>query len=435
MPLRILEQLQDALEKGDVLELETAIAAAQQAIQQNRTHSGASHASHMSKLLAEATVAYVDHVAACAPYLKPLRRACKELSERAIFDALLSVRSAPESIQLYMYSDIRKAEDMRTTMVQAHKDALEILETDDWVVLDEFLTEKASILPDRTILALVQKREELLKAERHAGVPRGPRLISPHFHSFSRQMDSDAFNVHRTSPSAASPQVALQQSPRALIRHTTYTPLQQRFEQSWMRCARLPIAEVSPAEGLARAKLLASEEVDRARLYKNAMRGVTELWAATILLPERGRVDRDVGTVSDRPETDFSQESTEAPPVRHRQTSPRRSTSQQRHAVGALSVPRIDQAAPGTQAGHPSKWSGYTPTVSPIRMTSRTTELSIDGDAQMPNAVSPQRRAVVRLSVESTGTVPLLCSIERSEPQVVCRLYTRLQSTVEEEDL
>ncbi|KAK7201801.1 hypothetical protein NESM_000246500 [Novymonas esmeraldas] len=158
--------LRDALEKGDVVELEQAITAAEDTAHAAPHARKAPSSSSLGSLITQAKDMYLVHMEACRPYLKPLRRACKELSERGIFEALVKARGAPDEVQLCMYTDLCNAESLRHEIVEAQRLALQLLDSTSAEDLDDFLNECSPFLEDRTILALVQKREDLLRAER-----------------------------------------------------------------------------------------------------------------------------------------------------------------------------------------------------------------------------------------------------------------------------
>jgi hypothetical protein len=156
--------LQDALEKGDVVELEQAIVAAEDAMHVS-PHSRKSSSS-LGNLITRAKDMYLVHMDACRPYVKPLRKACKELNERGIFEALVRARGAPDEVQLCMYTDLCNAESLRHEIVAAQKVAVQLLDATNSEDVDNFLSECSPFLEDRTILSLVQKREDLLREEK-----------------------------------------------------------------------------------------------------------------------------------------------------------------------------------------------------------------------------------------------------------------------------
>ncbi|KPI88005.1 hypothetical protein ABL78_2881 [Leptomonas seymouri] len=156
--------LQDALEKGDVVELEQAIVAAEDAVHLSPRSRKAS--SSLVSLIARAKDMYLVHMDACRSYVKPLRKACKELNERAIFEALVRARGAPDEVQLCMYTDLCNAESLRHEIVEAQKLAVHVLDATSSEDVENFLTDYSPFLEDRTILSLVQKREDLLLEEK-----------------------------------------------------------------------------------------------------------------------------------------------------------------------------------------------------------------------------------------------------------------------------
>ena len=156
--------LQDALEKGDVVELEQAIVAAENAL--NVASRSRKASSSLGNLIARAKDMYLVHMEACRPYVKPLRKACKELNERGIFEALVRARGAPDEVQLCMYTDLCNAESLRHEIVEAQKVAVQLLDATSSDDIDNFLNECSPFLEDRTILSLVQKREDLLREEK-----------------------------------------------------------------------------------------------------------------------------------------------------------------------------------------------------------------------------------------------------------------------------
>lgn len=157
--------LQDALEKGDIVELEQAITAAEDAIHVS-AYSRKTPSSPLGRLIARAKNMYLVHMNACKVYVEPLRKACKELSERGIFEALVKARGAPDEVQLCMYTDLCNAESLRREIIEAQRLAARLLDSTSAQEVDDFLTECSPFLEDRTILALVQKREDLIREAR-----------------------------------------------------------------------------------------------------------------------------------------------------------------------------------------------------------------------------------------------------------------------------
>ncbi|CAG9576653.1 conserved hypothetical protein [Leishmania major strain Friedlin] len=157
--------LQDALEKGDIVELEQAITAAEDAIHVS-AYSRKTPSSPLGCLIARAKNMYLVHMNACKVYVEPLREACKELSERGIFEALVKARGAPDEVQLCMYTDLCNAESLRREIIEAQRLAVQLLDSTSAQEVDDFLTECSPFLEDRTILALVQKREDLIRETR-----------------------------------------------------------------------------------------------------------------------------------------------------------------------------------------------------------------------------------------------------------------------------
>ncbi|KPA73482.1 hypothetical protein ABB37_09802 [Leptomonas pyrrhocoris] len=156
--------LRDALEKGDVIELEQALVAAEDAMHASPHARKAS--SSLGNLIARAKDMYLVHMEACRRYVKPLRKACKELNERGIFEALVQARGAPDEVQLCMYTDLCNAETLRHELVEAQKVAVQLLDATSSDDIDNFLSDCSPFLEDRTILVLVQRREDLLREEK-----------------------------------------------------------------------------------------------------------------------------------------------------------------------------------------------------------------------------------------------------------------------------
>ncbi|CAJ1028859.1 hypothetical protein Q4I30_004992 [Leishmania utingensis] len=157
--------LQDALEKGDIVELEQAITAAEDAIHVS-AYARKTSCSPLGTLIARAKQMHHVHMKACKSYVEPLRKACRELSERGIFEALVKARGAPDEVQLCMYTDLCNAESLRREITEAQRLGVRLLDSTSAQEVDDFLTECSPFLEDRTILALVQKREDLLREER-----------------------------------------------------------------------------------------------------------------------------------------------------------------------------------------------------------------------------------------------------------------------------
>ncbi|KAG5475282.1 hypothetical protein LSCM1_03395 [Leishmania martiniquensis] len=157
--------LQDALEKGDIVELEQAITAAEDSTGVS-AYTRKTSSSSLANLIARAKNMYRVHMNACKGYVVPLRKACRELSERGIFEALVKARSAPDEVQLCMYTDLCNAESLRREIVEAQRRGARLLSSTSAQEVDDFLTECSPFLEDHTVLALVQRREDLLRDER-----------------------------------------------------------------------------------------------------------------------------------------------------------------------------------------------------------------------------------------------------------------------------
>ncbi|GET89698.1 hypothetical protein, conserved [Leishmania tarentolae] len=164
--------LQDALEKGDIVELAQAITAAEDAIHVSAYLRKTSF-SPLGSLIAQAKKMYQVHMNACKGYVEPLREACKKLSERGILEALVKARGAPDEVQLCMYTDLCNAESLRREIIEAQRLAVRLLDSTSAQEVDNFLTECSPFLEDRTILALVQKREDLMREEKRRRFGRG----------------------------------------------------------------------------------------------------------------------------------------------------------------------------------------------------------------------------------------------------------------------
>ncbi|KAG5501402.1 hypothetical protein JKF63_03215 [Porcisia hertigi] len=157
--------LQDALEKGDIVELEQAIKAAEDDVHVS-AHARKTPSSSLRSLIARAKNMYLVHMDACKTFVRPLRKACKELNEHGIFEALVKARRAPDEVQLCMYTDLCNAESLRREIMEAQRLGVRLQESTSAKEVDDFLTECSPLLDDRTILALVERREVLLREKK-----------------------------------------------------------------------------------------------------------------------------------------------------------------------------------------------------------------------------------------------------------------------------
>lgn len=285
----IAERLQDAIEKGDVAELEVAITAAQAALEDGLYRGGSSRGSgtgSLAALLSKAKDVFLNNLEDCRTYLKPLRKACRQLEERAIFDALVRTQSATERVQLHMYTDIRRAEELRGAIVAAHEHAAALLGSDDWHRIDAFLNDKASVLEDRTVLALVQRREDLLKSGRARS-------------SSSQRVESDDCSPRQYNASASSnflvrqedpPRARLGLRPSPALRpfqnddvpvvHRSVTPHRASAASTasdGIVQSPLSFRPLIDTEASQRAARQLEEEAARVTVYKAAIRGVVEV--------------------------------------------------------------------------------------------------------------------------------------------------------------
>ncbi|RNF23771.1 Trichohyalin [Trypanosoma conorhini] len=156
--------LEDALDSGDVLELERAIVSAQSTLfaspQQRR------ESNYLSGALLKCRKALVQHLEECGSLLKPLRRACRNLDEEALNDALRKVQLAPSELRRYMRTDIQQAEALRSRMRRAAEEAHMLLNCSDWREIEHFLDANTAILSDQTVVALMRRREALFAQRR-----------------------------------------------------------------------------------------------------------------------------------------------------------------------------------------------------------------------------------------------------------------------------
>lgn len=323
--------LQDALEKGDVVELESAIVEAEDAMHVSSQSRKSAGSSALASLVARAKDMYLMHMEACRPYVKPLRKACKELNERAIFEALVRARSAPDEVQLCMYTDLCNAETLRNELVATQKAALQVLDATHSSDIDHFVGQCSNFMEDRTLVALVQKREDLLRAERRreagrmtplrsasrgGGSPyRGrrdpledwgryenadegispvkatPRTWTPHRISDSATRSTPAENVAPHSSSAVAAAAAPSAYPAALhvLEKNLDGGLQRAVEAGsspWMQAMRSlrqqGFDEVARTERDARQRLEEAEIDTRALMYRAEMLERVQCWADTV---------------------------------------------------------------------------------------------------------------------------------------------------------
>lgn len=148
-----MEKLKDALEYGDVAELQDAIRHAQA--------TALPPSAGADKLLARARHTFRRHLSACKAYLQPLRRACTTRQAREVRHALMRAHAAPAQVKLYMYTYLMQAEVLHGELVAAHSAAQDLLRCRDCGELDIFLQTRARWLSDAMILKLVERRDRL----------------------------------------------------------------------------------------------------------------------------------------------------------------------------------------------------------------------------------------------------------------------------------
>ncbi|ORC91534.1 Trichohyalin [Trypanosoma theileri] len=152
--------LENVLESGDVRELESAIVSAQNSI----INSANFHQQNtdLGDILLRCRKALVNNLEECKTLLKPLRRACRHFDEEELTNTLQKIYREPPEVRRYMRTDILEAEALRHRMLDAAEKAHKILECTNWKEVEHFLDANTAILPDRTVLALLRRREELL---------------------------------------------------------------------------------------------------------------------------------------------------------------------------------------------------------------------------------------------------------------------------------
>ncbi|PBJ73474.1 hypothetical protein BCY84_14540 [Trypanosoma cruzi cruzi] len=184
--------LEDALSSGDVVQLEKAIISAQNtalaSLKQRR------ESNYLNDLMLRCRKALVQHLEECGSLLKPLRRACRNLDEEALADALRGVRLATSELRRYMQTDIQQAEALQRRMLCAAEEARKLLNGSDWRELEHFLDANTAILPDRTVVALMRRREALFTQRHRTHVDPVARMtgLSPApFYAGSLRRDED----------------------------------------------------------------------------------------------------------------------------------------------------------------------------------------------------------------------------------------------------
>ncbi|KAG5499201.1 hypothetical protein JIQ42_04013 [Leishmania sp. Namibia] len=337
----ITAALKDALEKGDIVELEQAITAAEDAILVS-ANSRRTSSSSLGSLIARAKNMYHVHREACRVYVEPLRKACKDLNERGIFEALVKARSAPDEVQLCMYTDLCNAESLRREIAEAQRLGARLLDSRSAQEVDNFLTECSPFLEDHTILALVQRREDLIREERRLkfqGSPTAPlRESAAKFVATAAGRDRDSCRprgshgrcelkdegvspvsrhqqrpAHRSSssgggitsygghahcngsseapPTCSSVAGAAYPALRDALAKTLDSDLQRAISEGaapWMQTVRAlrqhASAEVVSQEHNTRRQLEDAEGDERAELYRNEMLSRVQDWAGEVML-------------------------------------------------------------------------------------------------------------------------------------------------------
>ncbi|RNF00892.1 putative Trichohyalin [Trypanosoma rangeli] len=156
--------LEDALDSGDVLELERAIISVQNPVFASPHRRRENN--YLNDILLKCRKALVQHLEECGSLLKPLRRACRNLDEEALREALRKVHLAPSELRRYMHTDIQQAEALHSRMLHAADQAHMLLNCSDWREIEHFLDANTAILPDRTVVALMRRREALFAQRR-----------------------------------------------------------------------------------------------------------------------------------------------------------------------------------------------------------------------------------------------------------------------------
>lgn len=322
--------LQDALEKGDIVELELAITTAEDALHVS-ARARKTSSSALGSLIARAKDMYLVHMDACKSYVRPLRKACKELNERGIFEALVKARSAPDEVQLCMYTDLCNAESLRHEIVAAQRLAVQLLDATSAQEVDDFLNECSPFLEDRTVLALVQKREDLLREERRhrmgaVTTPRRPGgsrdtgVVDPIDNLGRREMTDVGAppfagrQPHRMRQRSDSPATltGCSASEDEAVRSSCSTPaaypvlrdvMGRAYDvglphgvadgaSPWMQAMRVlrqqAYEEVVRGEGSRRQRLEEAEEEARVDLYRGEMLARVQRWAASATLLTAG---------------------------------------------------------------------------------------------------------------------------------------------------
>ncbi|KAG5475802.1 hypothetical protein CUR178_03515 [Leishmania enriettii] len=337
----ITAALKDALEKGDIVELEQAITAAEDAILVS-AKSRKTSSSSLDSLIARAKKMYHVHRGACRVYVEPLRKACKDLNERGIFEALVKARSAPDEVQLCMYTDLCNAESLRREIAEAQRLGARLMDSTSAQELDDFLTECSPFLEDHTVLALVQRREDLIREERRlkfGGSAAAPlRESATKFVATAAGRDRDSCRprgshgrcelrdegvspvsrhqqrpAHRSSssgdgitsyggrayrngssealPTCSSVAGAAYPALRDALEKTLDSDLQRAITEGaapWMQTVRAlrqhASGEVVRQEHNTRQQLEDAERDERAELYRNEMLSRVQDWAAEVML-------------------------------------------------------------------------------------------------------------------------------------------------------
>ncbi|KEG10500.1 Trichohyalin [Trypanosoma grayi] len=367
--------LEDVLESGDVLELESAIIGAQSSIVASPNPRQVS--SQLNDILLRCRKTLVLRLEECKPLLKPLRRACRNFDEEALTDALHRVHCAPPELRRYMRTDIRQAEALRSRMRQAAEEAHRLMQSRDWREVDHFLNTNTAILPDRTVLALMQRREALFVPR--CGQPTNTPLCLPDL----------------PAPSLSD---ARSQWPEEKVRPGTH--------------ASLALGAVRCDEENSRHELLEEEHHQRVLCFKSVMEAI-----ALLLVPLDG--------------TQISAEEAAAAISK----TPRSVTAE----VTPVSRDRVSaspsRSSPDGGCGAPPVGGALTPKVSPIKSS-----LLVDSAARMEprrlvglNSPSAETRDNSSSYIVLEGTITP--SLRERQAVVSPRVWAQVRSVMREEDV
>lgn len=120
----LANQLEKAQISGDIVDLEHAL----EDVTQCKAADLSMCSSSFVDLEQDVRELYHSVFHSCKGWLLPLRDACKTRNEKVIFTALCQCQKAPPDIQLHMYQDMRAAAALRGHLVDARKEALQLLQ-------------------------------------------------------------------------------------------------------------------------------------------------------------------------------------------------------------------------------------------------------------------------------------------------------------------